>query len=51
MALPHLVFLTVLFVAAVLAWMFDVDRHDTPLLVAGTVIAGIGGGLFLGAWV
>ena len=28
-----------------------VDRADTPLLVASTVIAGLGSGSFLSAWV
>lgn len=49
-ALPHLVFLTVLFLAGLVAWVFTVDRRDTPLLIAGAVVAGVGAGLFLGAW-
>ena len=51
MALPHLIFLTILFVAGLVAWAIDVDRADTPLLVASTVIAGLGSGSFLSAWV
>lgn len=50
-AMPHLIFLTVLFVAGLIAWAIDVDRADTPLLVASTVIAGLGSGSFLSAWV
>lgn len=50
-AMPHLVFLTVMFAAGLLAWVLTVDRHDTPLLIAGTVVAGLGAGLFLGVWV
>ena len=50
-AMPHLVFLTVCFVAGLLAWILDVGRWDTPTAVAGTIVAGLGAGLFLGAWV
>lgn len=51
MALPHLIFATVLFVAGLVAWAIDVDRADTPLLVASTIVAGLGTGSFLSAWV
>ncbi len=50
-ALPHLIFLTVLYVAGLLAWLFDLRSKKTPVLLASVVIAGIGAGIFLGAWV
>ena len=50
-AMPHLLFLSLLFVAGLIAWQLDLDRKDTPLVIAGTVIAGLGAGVFLGAWV
>lgn len=46
-----LVFLTVCFTAGLVAWLLDVHSADTPRLVAFTVIAGLGSGAFLGAWV
>lgn len=51
MALPHLIFLTICFVAGLVAWIVDVDRADTPLLIASTITAGLGSGAFLSAWV
>jgi len=50
-AMPHLAFLTVLFVAGLIAWQLDLDRKDTPLVIVGTVIAGLSAGILLGAWV
>ena len=49
-ALPHLIFLTVLFVAGLVAWALDFGGHDTPTAVAGTIVAGLGAGVFLGVW-
>ena len=49
-AMPHLLFLTVAFVAGLLAWILDLTRWDTPTAVAGTVVAGLGAGMFLGVW-
>jgi hypothetical protein len=49
-ALPHLLFLTTLYVAGLVFWLFRLDTLDTPLLVGGAVVAGIGAGIFLGAW-
>lgn len=45
-----LIFLTILFVAGLLAWLLDLGNVDTGTAVAGTIVAGIGAGLFLGAW-
>lgn len=50
-AMPHLLFLSVLFLAGLIAWILDLANWDTPTAVAGTIVAGIGAGLFLGAWV
>jgi len=49
-AMPHLLFLTVLFVAGLVAWAVDLGGHDTPTAVAGTIVAGLGAGVFLGVW-
>ena len=49
-AMPHLLFLTLLFVAGLLAWILDLARWDTPTAVAGTIVAGLGAGIFLGVW-
>ncbi len=48
-AAPHLLFLTVLFLAA--AWWWKTDR-PRPLAVelARAVAAGLGAGMLLGAW-
>ena len=46
-----LIFLTMLFVAGLLAWILDVGDWDTGTAVAGTIVAGLGAGAFLGAWV
>ena len=48
---PTVIFLTMLFVAGLLAWILDLAHWDTPTAVAGTIVAGLGAGLFLGAWV
>ena len=45
-----LVFLSVLFLAGLTAWILDLNRWDTPTAVAGTVVAGLGAGIFLGVW-
>ena len=50
-AMPHLLFLSLLFVAGLIAWQLDLDRKDTPLVIVGTVIAGLSAGILLGAWV
>ena len=50
-AMPHLIFLTVAFVAGLAAWAVDLGRHDTGTAVAGTIVAGLGAGMFLNAWI
>ena len=45
-----LIFLTVLFVAGLLAWILDLAHWDTPTAGAGTIVAGLGAGVFLGVW-
>ncbi len=49
-AMPHLVFLSILFTAGLLAWILDLAHWDTPTAVAGTIVAGLGAGVFLAAW-
>ena len=49
-AMPHLLFLTVAFLAGLVAWVVDLGGHDTPTAVAGTIVAGLGAGIFLGVW-
>ena len=49
-AMPHLLFLTVVFAAGLIAWILDLNRWDTPTAVAGTIVAGLGAGVFLGVW-
>lgn len=48
--MPHLLFLSVLFLAGLIAWIVDLNRLDTPTAVAGTIVAGLGAGIFLGVW-
>ena len=45
------VVLTLLAICGLIAWILDLANWDTPTAVAGTIVAGIGAGLFLGAWV
>jgi hypothetical protein len=49
-AMPHLMFLTLLALGALLLWMLDVPGMDTPTLTAGAVVMGLGAGLLMGAW-
>ncbi len=49
-AMPHLLFLSVLFLAGLTAWILDLNRWDTHTAVAGTIVAGLGAGVFLGVW-
>ena len=49
-AMPHLIFLTVLFVAGLIAWALDFGRYPTSVILPGAVVAGLGAGIFLGAW-
>jgi len=51
-ALPHLVFLTVLFAAGFTAWLLDRTWpwHDSAAALPAAIVAGLGAGLFIGAW-
>ena len=49
-AMPHLLFLTVMFVAGLTAWALDFGRYPTSVILPGAVVAGIGAGVFVGAW-
>ena len=49
-AAPHLAFLTLIFAAGLVAWAVDLGEHDTVTAVAGTIVAGLGAGVFLAAW-
>lgn len=50
-AMPHLLFLTVLFVAGLVAWALDFGRYPTSVILPGAVVAWLGAGIFLAAWV
>lgn len=49
-ALPHLIFLTVLYLAGLAVWLIRLDTKDTLYLVGSVIIAGLGAGIFLGVW-
>ena len=49
-AMPHLIFVTVLFVAGLVAWALDFGRYPTSVILPGAVVAGLGAGIFLGVW-
>ena len=45
-----LVFLSVLWAAGFTAWLLDVGRYPTAVILPGAVVAGLGAGIVLGAW-
>lgn len=49
-ALPHLIFLTLLALGALVLWLLDVKRMDTATQVAGAIVMGLGVGMLMGAW-
>ena len=49
-ALPHLIFLTLAATGALAVWLIDAPDLDTPTLLAGAVVMGLGVGLLTGAW-
>lgn len=42
--------LTVMWMAAVVVWLIDLPSKDGPLLLFQAVMAGLTGGIVLGAW-
>ncbi len=51
-AMPHLLFLTLLFAAALVAWALDTrwPWTETAAAIPAAIIAGLGAGIFLAAW-
>lgn len=51
-AMPHLLFVTILYVAALVAWAVAPwwPWKDTGAVAAATVVAGLGAGIVIGAW-
>jgi len=45
-----LVFLSVLWAAGFVAWALDFGRYPTSVILPGAVVAGLGAGIFMGAW-
>lgn len=45
-----LVFLSVLWAAGFVAWLLDIGRYPLPVILPGAVVAGLGAGIFMGAW-
>ena len=45
----HWWFLAVCYLAGVVAWKFQADTRDFPLMIAAAVVAGLGAGFFLSA--
>ena len=49
-ALPHIVFLTILYIGGLILWKLNADTKDTPLLIGQAVIVGGVGGVLIGAF-
>jgi O-antigen ligase len=51
-AMPHLIFLTLSFLAALVAWALDTrwPWTETAAAIPAVIVAGLTGGLILGAW-
>ena len=51
-AMPHLIFLTLTFLAALVAWALDTrwPWTETAAAIPAVIVAGMAGGLILGAW-
>ena len=51
-AMPHLLFLTVLFVAGLVAWALDTrwPWSESAAAIPAVIVAGMAGGLLIGAW-
>ena len=52
-AMPHLIFLTFLFLAALVAWALDTrwPWSDSAAAIPAVIVAGMAGGMILGAFV
>ena len=52
-AMPHLIFLTFLFLAALVAWALDTrwPWSDSAAAIPAVIVAGMAGGLLIGAWI
>ena len=52
-AMPHLIFLTLMFAAALVAWALDTrwPWTETAAAIPAVIVAGMAGGLLIGAWV
>ena len=51
--MPHLIFLTFLFLAALVAWALDTrwPWSDSAAAIPAVIVAGMAGGLLIGAFV
>ena len=52
-AMPHLLTLTFLFLAALVAWALDTrwPWSDSAAAIPAVIVAGMAGGLLIGAWI
>ncbi len=52
-AMPHLLFLTLMFAAALVAWALDTrwPWSDSAAAIPAVIVAGLAGGLLIGAFV
>ena len=52
-AMPHLIFLTLTFLAALVAWALDTrwPWTETAAAIPAVIVAGMTGGMILGAWI
>ena len=52
-AMPHLIFLTLTFLAALVAWALDTrwPWSDSAAAIPAVIVAGLTGGMILGAWI
>ena len=52
-AMPHLIFLTLMFAAALVAWALDTrwPWSDSAAAIPAVIVAGMAGGMILGAWI
>ena len=52
-AMPHLIFLTLMFAAALVAWALDTrwPWTETAAAIPAVIVAGLTGGLLIGAFV